>query len=179
MSEKHILVQGGLVYCSQSVACNSPATGVPITVTSQMLVDANGGKLVATEKDNAVANMNFMLCNDPKYRTPPPCMTNATWSKMFDGVLVGSMGLKILTEESEAICNTCSIPGQIKVGFHGQQAAPTAEDMQEAEPEVMENLNPMSRPFERNEDQLELTIKEIYSTPETATIEQINSTKIR
>ena len=118
MSEKHIIVQAGTVYCSQSVANNSPATGVPITVTSQMLVDANGGKLVATEEDKTVVNMNFGLCNDPKYRVPPPCMANVKWSKTYDGVFIDGQELKLLTEESEAICNVCSIPGQIKIGFH-------------------------------------------------------------
>ncbi len=147
MSEIHILVEGGTVYCNRSVSNNSPDTGVPIKVTSQTLVDANGGKLVATEKDKTSLNMNFGSCNDPRYSSPPPCMANVVWSKMYENAQLGSGGLRVLTEKSEAICNVCSVPGQIKIGFHGQQATIVAEAMQEAESEVMENLNPLATPI--------------------------------
>lgn len=159
MSEKHILVEGGTLYCSQSVDNNSPSNGVPIKVTSQTLVDANGGKLVATPKDDSIANMNFGKCNDPKYRTPPPCKAKVVWSKMYEGVQIDDQELLLLTEASEAICNICSIPGQIKVAFHGQQATVVADDLQEASPEVMENLNPMAQsiaPLEEKQGEISI-----------------------
>ena len=181
MSEKHLLVNQGLVYCSQSVANNSPATAVPITVTSQQLVTANGGKLVATVDDTSIVNMNFILCKDPKSQVPPPCMANVKWSKMHGGVQIGGKGLLILTEESEAICNVCSVPGKIKVAFHGQQATVVAEAMDEAEPEIMEALNPLAQPYipassVENTEIDEITNANIYRV---ATIDQINSTEIR
>lgn len=128
MSEKHIVCQGATVYCSQSLTCNSPATAVPLRVTSQTLVEANGGKLVATERDCTVLNANFNVCNDPKYSTnPPPCMANIKWMKVHENVDITPQGMKMLTEESEGICNVCSVPGKIKIAFHGQQATVTNE----------------------------------------------------
>lgn len=156
MSEKHILVEGGILYCSQSVDKNSPATGVPLKVTSQTIVDANDGKLVATPKDDSVVNMNFGKCNDPKYKVPPPCQAKVVWSKMHDGVMVGEQELLILTEESEAVCNVCSIPGKIKVAYHGQQATVVADDMATADSEVMENLNPMARPMSNLSEKIQI-----------------------
>lgn len=177
MSEKHLLVQGGTVYCSQSVANNSPATAVPVKVTSQTLVDANGGKPVATEKDNTVANMNFGACNDPKYRTPPPCQAKVQWTKMYEGVFIDEAGLHPLTEESEGLCTVCSIPGKIKVGFHGQKATITAAAMREANPRIMEQLNPLSPPLVEEEETIALIQQ--WSPPSTVTIEQIKNSKIR
>ncbi len=177
MSEKHVLVNGGTVYCSQSASNNSPGSAVPITVTSQTLVDANGGKPVATEKDDNVANMNFGTCNDPRYSTPPPCMAKVKWNKVYEGVQIDGQELLLLTEESEAICNTCSIPGQIKVAFHGQQATVTADTMAEAEPEIMENLNPLSNPIPGKDE--EILIKAQGPSQKVATVAQINSSTIR
>lgn len=178
MSEKHILVEGGLVYCSQSVLNNSPATGVPIKVTSQTLVDANGGKLVVTEKDKAVVNMNFGLCNDPKYKVPPPCQAKVKWSKMYKGVQIENIELLLLTEESEAICNVCSIPGQIKVGHHGQQATVIAQAMAEAEPQMMQNLNPLAEPLFDEPEEI-ITIQDIRAQPNTVSSDQIKNSKIK
>ncbi|MEN9918027.1 MAG: hypothetical protein RL662_463 [Bacteroidota bacterium] len=177
MSEKHILVQNGLVYCSQSVGNNSPATGIPINVTSQTLVDANGGKLVATEKDDAVANMNFGLCNDPKYKTPPPCMAKVVWSKMYEAAQIEEMELHILTEESEAICNVCSVPGKIKIAYHGQQATVVPETMTEAQPEIMEQINPLSEPIITKRE--EIMVRSIDNDFGTVSSAQIKNSEIR
>ena len=149
MSEVHIVCQGATVYCDKSMTMNSPATAIPLTITSQILVEANGGKTVATDKDCTVANMNFGMCNDPKFTPPspkPPCMAKVQWQKFYEGADVTPAGLKMLTEESEAICNICSVPGKIKIAFHGQMATITPEDMTECPPTVMAAINPIAQP---------------------------------
>lgn len=159
MSEKYIVCQGAKVYCSQSLACNTPATAVPLTVTSQTLVEANGGKLVATEQDCTVLNANFNVCNDPKYPTsPPPCMANIQWTKVYENVDISPQGLKMLTEESEGICNVCSVPGKIRIAFHGQEATVTNEMLEEAPQSVMAVLCPLGESRENRENKEQSTI---------------------
>lgn len=146
MSEKHIICQGATVYCSRSLTCNSPATAIPLIITSQTLVEANGGKLVATDKDCMVANMNFGICNDPKYTPPspkPPCMANITWTNIHKVVDVTQSGLKLLTEKSEGICCTCSIPGKIRIAFHGQTATITSSMLESANEDVLAAIFPL------------------------------------
>lgn len=164
MSEKHLLVQGGTVYCSQSVSNNSPSTAIPFLVTSQTMVDANGGKLVATDKDKTIENMNFGTCNDPKATVPPPCKPQVTWEKICKDVEIGDEGLCPLTEESIGICSTCSKPGEIRVANHGQQATITAEELESAEKELMENINPLAGSIQKAEPDDMIEITEIYTT---------------
>ena len=164
MSEKHLLVQGGTVYCSQSVSNNSPSTAIPFLVTSQTMVDANGGKLVATDKDKAIENMNFGACNDPKATVPPPCKPQVTWKKTCKDVEIGDEGLYPLTEESIGICSTCSKPGVIRVANHGQQATITAEELENAEKYLMENINPLAEPIQKAALDNTIEITEIYPT---------------
>ena len=162
MSEKHLLVQGGTVYCSQSINSNTPSTAVPIIVTSQNIVDANGGKLVATEEDKTIKNMNFGLCNDPKATIPPPCKPQVKWNKVYKDATIGEQELYPLTEKSIGICSTCSKPGEIRIAHHGQQATVIAEELNEAELELMENLNPLVDPMSINKLSDEINIIEMY-----------------
>ncbi len=149
MSEKHIICQGATVYCDKSLACNTPATAIPLTITSQTLVEANGGKIVATVKDCTVVNMNFGVCNDPKYTPPsskPPCMAQVQWDKVFEDLDVTEAGLNMLTEESEGTCNICSVPGKIKFAYHGQVATVAPEEMNASSKGMMAAINPLSQP---------------------------------
>ena len=149
MREKHIVCQGATVYCDKSLMMNSPVTAVPMTLTSQMLVEANGGKRVATDKDCTVANMNFGVCNDPKYTFPtpkPPCMAQVQWKKVFEDAAVTAAGLKMLTEASEATCNVCSVPGTIRIAFHGQVATVVPEEMQACSKGMMAAINALTNP---------------------------------
>jgi len=151
--EKHIVCLGATVYCNRSLVNNSPATAIPITITSQSLIVANGNKPVATNKDNTVINMNFGICNDPKYTPPtpkPPCMANVIWQNVFEGGEITEAGLKFLTEDSEAICNICSVPGKIKIAFHGQIANISPEEIHQASPIILAFLSPWN--FRRIEE---------------------------
>lgn len=147
MSEKYVVCEGATVYCSLSVVNNSPATAVPLTVTSQTLAVANGEKKVATNKDNSVVNMNFGLCNDPKSSIPPPCMANVIWSKVYENATLTEVELKMLLENSEADCLTCP-GGKIKIAFHGQVASISSDMMGDASPDIMAEMNPLVTPLE-------------------------------
>ena len=56
MSDKHLVCKGATVYCSKSMVNNSPGTAIPLTITSNTLVELNGGKVAATDKDCTPAN---------------------------------------------------------------------------------------------------------------------------
>lgn len=143
MAEKHLVCLGATVYCSQSVIFNSPAMTVPLIITSQTLVSANGGKLCATNKDNTVANMNFGLCNTPS-TVKPPCAAMVTWSKVHEEIDVTTAAFKFLTEQSEGRCMACGVPGTIKIAYHGQITTVLPETMESSSEEIMEAINPLA-----------------------------------
>ena len=125
MSDKHLVCKGATVYCSKSMVNNSPGTAIPLTITSNTLVELNGGKVAATDKDCTPANMCFGNCNTGT-NPPPPCVANVQWSKFYEGAEVTEAGMKLLTEESEATC--MAFGGKVKIAFHGQVANPQPEE---------------------------------------------------
>ncbi len=146
MSDKHLVCKGATVYCSKSMVNNSPGTAIPLTITSNTLVELNGGKVAATDKDCTPANMCFGNCNTGT-NPPPPCVANVQWSKFYEGAEVTEAGMKLLTEESEATC--MAFGGKVKIAFHGQVANPQPEEPSEVSPEVMAGILPVNpRPEE-------------------------------
>lgn len=141
MSEKHLVCKGATVYCSKSMVNNSPGTAIPLTITSNTLVELNGGKVAATDKDCTPANMCFGNCNTGT-NPPPPCVANVQWSKYYEGAEVTEAGLKLLTEESEATC--MAFGGKVKIAFHGQVANPQPEELNEVSPEIMIGILPVN-----------------------------------
>ena len=139
MSDKHLVCKGATVYCSKSMMNNNPGTAIPLTITSNTLVVLNGGKVAATDKDCTPANMCFGSCNTG---TPPPCVANVQWAKVYEGAEVTEAGMKFLTEESEATCMTFG--GKVKIAFHGQVANPQPEELDEVSPEVMAAILPVN-----------------------------------
>lgn len=150
MSEQHVVCEGATVYCSLSMTNNSPATAIPLTITSQTLAVANGSKKIATNKDNTVINMCFGICNDPRVQPPspkPPCMANVIWNKVYENATLTEAELKMLLECSEADCQTCP-GGKIRVAFHGQTANIAPEDIGSASADIMAEMNPLTTPLE-------------------------------
>ena len=146
MSDKHLVCKGATVYCSKSIVNNSPGTAIPLTITSNTLVELNGGKVAATDKDCTPANMCFGNCNTGT-NPPPPCVANVQWSKFYEGAEVTEAGMKLLTEESEATC--MAFGGKVKIAFHAQVANPQPEEPGEVSPEVMAGILPVNpRPEE-------------------------------
>jgi hypothetical protein len=66
--------------------------------------------------------------------------------------------------------------GKIKIAYHGQQATVVPETMTEAQPEIMEQINPLSEPIPLND---ESTITTMGDERGYATTDQINSKEIR
>lgn len=141
MSDKHLVCKGATVYCNKSMVNKSPGTAIPLTIISNTLVELNGGKTAATDKDCTPANMCFGNCNTGS-NPPPPCVANVQWSKFYEGAEVTEAGLKLLTEESEATCTTFG--GKVKIAFHGQTANPQPEELAETLPEVMAAILPVN-----------------------------------
>lgn len=140
MGEIHLVCKGATVYCNKSMVNNNPGTAVPLTITSQMLVEINGGKTAATDKDCTPANMCFGNCN-PGTNPPPPCVATVQWSKFYKDADVTEAGMKLLTEESEATCMTFG--GKVKIAFHGQTATPQPEELEQIIPEIMSSILPV------------------------------------
>lgn len=140
MSEKHFVCKGATVYCSKSMVNNNPGMAVPLTITSQMVVELNGGKTAATDKDCTPANMCFGTCNSGS-TPPPPCVANVQWSKFYEDADVTEAGMKLLTEESEATCMTFG--GKVKIALHGQTASPQPEELATISPEIMSSILPV------------------------------------
>lgn len=140
MSDKHLICKGATVYCNKSMVNNNPGTAIPLTITSNTLVELNGGKSAATDKDCTPVNMCFGNCN--MGNPPPPCVANVQWSKFYEDAEVTSAGLKLLTEESEATCMTFG--GKVKIAFHGQMANPQPEEVVETSPEVVAAIFPVN-----------------------------------
>lgn len=141
MSDKHLVCKGATVYCNKSMMNNNPGAAIPLTITSNTLVELNGGKVAATDKDCTPANMCFGNCNTGT-NPPPPCVANVQWSKYYEGAEVTEAGLKLLTEESEATC--MAFGGKVKIAFHGQVANPQPEEQDEVSPEVMAGILPVN-----------------------------------
>lgn len=141
MREKHLICRGATVYCTKSMINNNPGTAIPLTITSNMVVELNGGKVAATDKDCTPANMCFGNCNTGT-NPPPPCIANVQWSKCYENAEVTEAGMKFLTEESEATCMTFG--GKVKIAFHGQSANPQPEELKNVSPQIMASILPVN-----------------------------------
>lgn len=141
MEEKHLVCKGATVYCSKSLSNNTPGSAVPLNITSQTLVCINGGKTAVTHMDRTPINMNFGCCNCGS-NPPPPCVANVLWSKVYEDAEVTEMGLKFLTEKSEAICMTFG--GKVRIACHGQIATPQPEELDEVSPPIMAAILPVN-----------------------------------
>ena len=71
MSDKHLVCKGVTVYCSKSMVNNSPGTAIPLTITSNTLVELNGGESAATGKNGSTAKTRYGDIKR-KTKTPPP-----------------------------------------------------------------------------------------------------------
>lgn len=141
MSEKYLVCKGATVYCTKSITNNNPGTAIPLTITSNIIVELNGGKVAATDKDCTPANMCFGNCNTGT-NPPPPCIANVRWGKCYENAEVTEADMKFLTEESEATCMTFG--GKVKIAFHGQSANPQPEELKNVSPQIMASILPVN-----------------------------------
>ncbi len=114
----YYVCDGGTCTCDGAV---SPAP-VSLKVTSHKKYYILGGKkLVATDKDKSLENLNFSTCkNVPKNQSPQPCKAKIEWTKFYP--LVKYNGDKHpLIETSEGKCmGYTGTPSKIKIANHGQ-----------------------------------------------------------
>jgi Peptidase family M23/Domain of unknown function (DUF4280) len=142
MAKGEVIVDGATFYCSMSVANNSEATAVPFKVTSQKKYFGQG-KLIATTKDNALANFGnnkgFGNCNNGS-SSPPPCAVKATFRDFYKNVQLD--GVQILIDKSQGDCKACGVPGIIKVAKSGQTKAVSQIDVKAADAFSIVNTSP-------------------------------------
>jgi hypothetical protein len=153
MAQKHIVCHGAICMC------NFGATPDKLVVKShkkEFINDSEGSKkLIASNKDlgGTFEKNTFGPCQkQPTGAGYKPCQAIVNkWTGFYENVTLENEG-KVLVEDSKG---TCPIGGPdcIKITFHGQTSAPTAQNAKEANHEVMSVLNPIVETEEFAEDE--------------------------
>ncbi len=146
MAEKHIVVQGAKVICKFSVEPKTDTLKVK-TQSKHYANDKEGSeKLIATNKDigqtleaNTFGKCKMQPLPFGQYK---PCQAVITeWKDFYKNVTLSNKG-KILLEDSKA---TCPIGGPdcITIKNHGQKAEVSLQNILNANPTIISQLNPM------------------------------------
>lgn len=139
MSEKHLVCQGAICQCKFGSAPDK------LKVKSHQdyfINDQDGAqKPIANTKDigQPFEANSFGSCQKMNNRPCKPSITE--WKQYYDKVTLQNGG-KILLEDSKAVCavagNAC-----IDIVFHGQTAAVTSSNAENADAGVQSQLNPL------------------------------------
>lgn len=138
MAEKHLVVQGAVCQCKFGTTPDKLKVN---THTQEYVNDKDGVKKpVASTKDigTTFEKNNFGSCSK---KNNNPCTVNITeWKGFYDHTVLTNGG-KILLEDSSG---TCAVGGPESVKFinHGQIAQVGQQNFNNAQPEVMQSLNP-------------------------------------
>lgn len=146
MAEKHIVVQGATVKCKFSVEPKTDTLKVK-TQNKHYANDKEGSeKLIATTKDigqtleaNTFGKCKMQPLPFGQYK---PCQAVIIeWKDFYKNVTLSNKG-KILLEDSKA---TCPIGGPdcITIKNHGQKAEVSLQNILNANPFIMSQLNPL------------------------------------
>jgi hypothetical protein len=143
MAQKHIVCHGAVCMCNFGA---SPDKLMVKSHKKEFINDSEGAKkLIASDKDlgPTFEKNTFGPCQkQPSGSGNKPCQAIVNkWSGFYENVTLENQG-KVLLEDSKG---TCPIGGPdcIKITFHGQASAPTAQSAKAAKPEVMSVLNPV------------------------------------
>lgn len=143
MSEKHIVVQGAICKCQFGTLIDK------LKVLSHQKEYANDKegtqKLIATTKEiGATTFENNSFGNCTKMGSPPPpCKPMVQeWKGFYEDVILTNGG-KILVEDSKAVCAIAGSPC-IEVIKHGQTAELSSQNLNNANPFLQSQLNPLA-----------------------------------
>lgn len=144
--KKYVVVDGAVCKCKFS---ENPNAEDVLEVKSQKKHFANdkgaNKKLIATTKDvqQTLKNGTFGKCTLLRSSNGNgPCIAELTqWDNPYEKVTLSNDG-KILTEESKAECPIGG-PGCIKIFKHGQTAEVGEQQMQKADRDIVNQINPL------------------------------------
>lgn len=145
MSEKHLVCQGALCTCNFGT---TPDTLKVLSQTKHFINDKEGStKLMATNMDVGTSTFEKNTFSPCKMQPIPgggfkPCQIVVTaWSGFYEKITLEDNSGKALLEDSKA---TCPIGGPdcIKIIDHGQMAAVSAQNVENADKEVLAELIP-------------------------------------
>jgi len=143
MSTGHVAVDGAICKCQFGTA---PDTLVVLTQQKEYINDSAGSKkLIANTKDIGIPfkAKTFGKCKlQPTSSSYKPCVPAITkWQDFYDNVILANQG-QILTEKSKAMCAISGSPS-VEFTWHGQTAAAGSSNVEEADEEVQNQLNPL------------------------------------
>jgi hypothetical protein len=151
--------QGKLVCHGAECECehgDTPDKLIVETQSKRYINDPEGGeKLMATHKDigQPFEKKTFGQCKlQPTPSGYKPCQPNITeWTEFYDKVTISENSGNPLLEGSKA---TCAISGApcVSITFHGQTAAPVAQnfEQEEQEEDTSSQINPLVNPSQVN-----------------------------
>ncbi len=143
MSEKHVVVQGGMCECKYG---NAPDTLQVISHKFEFVNDKNGAeKPVLTTMDigQPLQAKTFGPCKlQPIPGGYKPCQPAIIeWKGFYKNVQLKNGG-NIIQEDSTATCAIAGAPC-ITITDHGQVAAPSQQNIDNANKDIQGQLNPM------------------------------------
>lgn len=145
MSEKHLVCQGATCLCNFGT---TPDKLKVLTQTKRFINDKDGStKLMATNMDIGAATFEKNTFGPCKMQPTPggfkPCQIIVTaWTGFYEKITLEDNSGKALLEDSKA---TCPIGGPdcIKIIDHGQTAEVSAQNVENADKEVLAELFPL------------------------------------
>lgn len=145
MAEKHVVVQGAILKCQFSVSEQTDALKV-LTHSKHYANDHEGkSKLIATTKEigETLEKNTFGKCKKQASGNDYlPCNVQITnWTGFYEKVTLSNKG-KILLEDSKGTC-PMGAPDCISIVKHGQKAELTKIHIMKADPDVMNQINPL------------------------------------
>lgn len=145
MSEKHLVCQGATCLCNFGT---TPDQLKVLTQKKRFINDKEGTKkLMATNMDIGAATFEKNTFGPCKMQPTPsgfkPCQIIVTaWTGFYEKITLEDNSGKALLEDSKA---TCPIGGPdcIKIIDHGQTAEVSAQNVENADKEVLAELVPL------------------------------------
>ena len=144
MSEKKLVCHGAMCKCSFG---DFPDTLVVSSQQKHYINDTKGSqKLMATDKELGAPFQakTFGQCKmQPTGSSFKPCMPAiTTWDGFFEKTQIQSNQGFPLLEDSKATCSFGGAPS-VEITFHGQVAVPSAQNIANADPEVLSQIMPL------------------------------------
>lgn len=144
MSEKKLVCQGAICKCSFG---DFPDKLVVSSQQKHYINDTRGSqKLMATDKELGAPFQakTFGQCKmQPTGSSFKPCMPAiTTWNGFFEKTQIQSNQGFPLLENSKGICSFGGAPS-VEITFHGQVAVPSAQNITNADPEVLSQIMPL------------------------------------
>lgn len=137
---KYLVCQGAICQCNFGT---SPDTLKVKTQTKHFINEESASeKLIATDKEIGTPFEKNFFGSCSKMNNKPCKVTITEWSEFYEGIDLAENGGKPLLDSSKA---TCPIGGKdcIKIIDHGQISKPGQRNIDNADEQVINSVNPL------------------------------------